>query len=46
MLRLIMNDGFSFDYRLFRILPGVMGKTLVIAVRSSKERNNKTRSCI
>jgi len=30
--------------RLFRVLPGFMGKSLVIAVRSSTERNNKTES--
>jgi len=46
-LGLIMNDGFSFDSvnRVFRALPGFMVKSLVIAVRSSAERNNKTRSC-
>ena len=37
VLRLIMNGGFSFDLanRVFRVPPGVMGKPLVIAVRSS-----------
>jgi len=47
VLRLIMNGGFSFDManRVFRVLPGFMGKSLVIAVRSSTKRNNKTRSC-
>jgi len=47
VLRLIMNDGFSFDSvnRVFRVLPGFMVKSLVIAVRSSTERDNKTRSC-
>jgi len=47
VLRLLMNGGFSFDSanRVFRVLPGVMGKSLVIAVRSSIERNNKIRSC-
>jgi len=47
VLRLLMNGGFSFDSanRVFRVLPGFMGKSLVIAVRSSTERNNKTRSC-
>jgi len=37
VLRLIMNGGFSFDSanRVFRVLPGFMGKSLVIAVRSS-----------
>jgi len=37
VLRLIMNGGFSFDSanRVFRVFPGVMGKSLVIAVRSS-----------
>jgi len=34
VLRLIMNGGFSFDSanRVFRVLPGFMGKSLVIAV--------------
>jgi len=43
VLRLIMNGGFSFDSanRMFRVLPGFMGKSLVIAVRSSTKRNNK-----
>jgi len=43
-LRLTMNDGFSFDSanRVFRVLPDVMGKSLVIAVKSSTKRNNKT----
>jgi len=47
VLRLIMNGGFSFDSadRVLRVLPGFMGKSLVIAVRSSTKRNNKTRSC-
>jgi len=47
VLRLIMNDGFRFDLanRVFRVLPGFMGKSLVIAVKSSTKRNNKTRSC-
>jgi len=47
VLRLIMYGGFSFDSanRLFRVLPGFMGKSLVLAVRSSRERNNKIRSC-
>ena len=47
VLRLIMNDGFSFDSvnLVFRVLPGFMIKSLVIAVRSSTECNNKTRSC-
>jgi len=46
VLRLIMNDGFSFDSanRVFLVLPGFMGKSLVIAVKSSTKRNNKTRS--
>jgi len=37
VLRLIMNGGFSFDSanRVFRVLPGFMGKSLVVAVRSS-----------
>jgi len=37
VLRLIMNGGFSFNSanRVFRVLPGFMGKSLVIAVRSS-----------
>jgi len=42
VLRLIMNDGFSFDSSM---RPGFMGKSLVIAVKSSAKRNNKTRSC-
>jgi len=35
VLRLIMNDGFSYDSvnRVFRVLPGFMVKALVIAVR-------------
>ena len=43
VLWLIMNDGSSFDSanRLFRVLSGVMGKSLVIAVRSSTERNKQ-----
>jgi len=37
VLRLIMNGGFSFDSanRVFRVFSGFMGKSLVIAVRSS-----------
>jgi len=48
VLQLLMNGGFSFDSanRVFRVLPGFMGKSLVIAVRSATERNNKIRSCI
>jgi len=48
VLRLIMNGGFSFDSanRVFRVLLGFMSKLMVIAVRSSTKRNNKTRSCI
>jgi len=40
-----MNGGFVFDSanRVFRGFPGFMGKSLVIAVRSSTKRNNKTR---
>ena len=47
VLRLLMNGGFSFDSanRVFRVLPGFMGKSLVIAVKISTERNNKIRSC-
>jgi len=47
VLQLIMNGGFSFDSanRVFRFFPGFIGKSLVIAVRSSTKRNNKTRSC-
>ena len=47
VLRLIMNGGFNFDSanRVFRVLPGFMGKPLVIAIRNSTKRNNKTRSC-
>jgi len=43
VLRLIMNGGFSFDSanRVFRVIPVFIGKSLVIAVRSSTERNNK-----
>ena len=43
VLRLLMNGGFSFDSanRVFRVLPGFLGKSLVIAVRSSTEPNNK-----
>jgi len=39
VLRLLMNGGFSFDSanRVFRVLPGFMGKSLVIAVRSSTQ---------
>jgi len=46
VLRLIINGGFSFDSanRVLRVLLGFMGKSLVIAVRSSTKRNNKTRS--
>jgi len=38
-----MNSGFSFDSanRVFRVLPGFMGKSLVIAVISLTKRNNK-----
>jgi len=45
--RLLMNGGFSFDSanRVFWVLPGFMGNLLVIAVKSSTKRNNKTRSC-
>jgi len=37
VLRLIMNGDFSFGSanRVFRVLPGFMGKPFVIAVRSS-----------
>jgi len=37
VLRLTMNGGFSFDSanRVFRVFPGFMGKSLVIAVGSS-----------
>jgi len=37
VLRLTMNGGFSFDsaYRVFRVFSDFMGKSLVIAVRSS-----------
>jgi len=37
-----MNGGFSFvsANRVFQVLPGFMGKSLVIAVRSSTKRNN------
>jgi len=42
VLRLIMNDGFS--NRLFRVLPGLMGKPQVTAVEYFNKRNNKTRS--
>jgi len=37
VLRLTMNGGFSFDSanRVFRVFPGFMGESLVIAVRSS-----------
>ena len=37
-----MNEGISFDSfnRRFLVLPGFMVKSLVIAVRSSTERNN------
>jgi len=47
VLRLLMNGGFSFDSanRVFWVIPGFMGKSLVIAVKSSTKRNNKTRSC-
>ena len=39
VLRLLMNGGFSFDSanRVFRVLPGFMGKSLVIAVKSSTQ---------
>jgi len=35
VLQLLMNGGFSFDSanRVFRVLPGFMGKSLVIAVK-------------
>jgi len=41
VLQLIMNDGFCFDYsillnRLFRVLPGFMGKSLVITVKNQQ----------
>jgi len=47
LLGLLMNGGFNFvsANRMFQVLPGFMGKSLVIAVRSSTKRNNKTRSC-
>jgi len=49
VLRLLMNGGFNFGSanRVFRVLPGFMGKSLVTSDRrqSSTERNNKTRSC-
>ena len=37
VMRLIMNGGFGFDSanRVFRVVPSFMGKSLVIAVRSS-----------
>jgi len=31
--------------RVFRVLPGFLGKSLVIVFRSSTKRNNRTRSC-
>ena len=36
---------FQLVNRLFGVLPGFMGKSLVIAVRSSTERDNRIRSC-
>ena len=47
MLRLKMNDGFSFDSSIAcsEFFRGFMRKSMVIAVRSSTERNDKTRSC-
>jgi len=43
MMRLIMNDGFRFDSvnRLFRVISGVMGKSLVSAARSWKNVTTK-----
>ena len=41
VLRLIMNGGFSFDSanRVFRVLPGFMGKSLVNAVKGSTQNS-------
>jgi len=36
---------FRLVNRVFRVLPDVMGKSLVITVRSSTKRNNKNRVC-
>ena len=36
---------FRLVNRLSRVLPGFMGKSLVLAVYSSTKRSNKTRSC-
>jgi len=42
VLLLIMNGGFSFDSnRVFRVLPGFMGKSLVIAVRVQQNVTTK-----
>ena len=43
VLRLIMNGGFSFDSanRVFRVLPGFMGKPLVIAVKFQQNVTTK-----
>jgi len=40
-----MNGGFSFDSanHVFRVFSGFMGKSLVIAVRSSTKSNNTTK---
>ena len=44
-----IHIGLTLQFRLvdrvLEILPDLMGKSLVIAVRSSTKRNNKTRSC-
>ena len=36
---------FRLVSRMFRALPGFMGKSRVITVKSSTKRNNNTRSC-
>jgi len=45
LLRLVLNDDFSFESSITcsKVLPGFMGKSLEITVRSLTERNHKTR---
>jgi len=47
VLRLIMNDGFSFDFSIAcseLVLPGFMGKSLLIIIRDTSKRGHAPKS--